>query len=123
MIDASLCALGGTAPNPVLSTIRYFRDEYEAHIINKECPAGVCRNPEIIRVTEFFCEAPMRFYERCVACPQYEGGCPDLALSGALLEGKKKLVFVGQVDSEDTVNAQAFKCVTPLRYFEKSRAS
>jgi NADH-quinone oxidoreductase subunit F len=121
MIDASLCALGGTAPNPVLSTIRYFRDEYEAHIINKECPAGVCRNPESIRVMEFGCEAPMKFYEHCVACPQYEGGCPDLALSRALLEGKKKLVFAGQVDSEDTVNAQAFKCVTPLSYFEKSR--
>ncbi|KPL24472.1 MAG: hydrogenase [Phycisphaerae bacterium SM1_79] len=41
--DASLCALGGTAPNPVLSTIRYFRDEYEAHIKYKSCPAGVCK--------------------------------------------------------------------------------
>ncbi|MBW1869949.1 MAG: NAD(P)H-dependent oxidoreductase subunit E, partial [Deltaproteobacteria bacterium] len=51
MMDASLCALGGTAPNPVLSTIRYFRYEYEAHIFNKECPSGVCRNPGIIRVT------------------------------------------------------------------------
>jgi NADH-quinone oxidoreductase subunit F len=42
MTDASLCALGGTAANPVLSTIRYFRDEYEAHITYKRCPAGVC---------------------------------------------------------------------------------
>ncbi len=42
LIDASLCALGSTAPNPVLSTIRYFRDEYEAHIKEKRCPAGVC---------------------------------------------------------------------------------
>ncbi|MHC4536429.1 MAG: NADH-quinone oxidoreductase subunit NuoF, partial [Planctomycetota bacterium] len=41
--DAALCALGGTAPNPVLSTLRYFRDEYEAHIKYKRCPAGVCR--------------------------------------------------------------------------------
>jgi len=41
--DAALCALGGTAPNPVLSTIRYFRDEYESHIKYKRCPAGVCR--------------------------------------------------------------------------------
>ena len=38
----SLCALGQTAPNPVLTTIRYFRDEYEAHISEKRCPAGVC---------------------------------------------------------------------------------
>jgi len=43
IIDGSLCALGGTAPNPVLSTIRYFRDEYEAHIKDKKCPAGVCK--------------------------------------------------------------------------------
>ncbi|MDP6495313.1 MAG: NADH-ubiquinone oxidoreductase-F iron-sulfur binding region domain-containing protein, partial [Dehalococcoidia bacterium] len=41
--DASLCALGGTAPNPVLSTLRYFRDEYEAHIKYKRCPAAVCK--------------------------------------------------------------------------------
>jgi NADH-quinone oxidoreductase subunit F len=41
--DSALCALGRTAPNPVLSTIRYFRDEYEAHIKYKRCPAGVCR--------------------------------------------------------------------------------
>ena len=39
----SLCGLGQTAPNPVLSTIRYFRDEYEEHINNKRCPAGVCK--------------------------------------------------------------------------------
>ncbi|MFZ5632763.1 MAG: NADH-ubiquinone oxidoreductase-F iron-sulfur binding region domain-containing protein [Bacillota bacterium] len=43
VMDASLCGLGQTAPNPVLSTIRHFRDEYEAHILDKECPAGVCR--------------------------------------------------------------------------------
>ena len=41
--DTSLCALGGTAPNPVLTTIRYFRDEYDAHIKKKRCPAGVCK--------------------------------------------------------------------------------
>ncbi|MBW2245950.1 MAG: NADH-quinone oxidoreductase subunit NuoF [Deltaproteobacteria bacterium] len=43
IIDGSLCGLGGTAPNPVLSTLRYFRDEYEAHIKEKTCPAGVCK--------------------------------------------------------------------------------
>jgi NADH:ubiquinone oxidoreductase subunit F (NADH-binding) len=42
LVDSALCALGTTAPNPVLSTIRYFRDEYEAHINEKRCPAGVC---------------------------------------------------------------------------------
>jgi NADH-quinone oxidoreductase subunit F len=42
IIDTSLCALGGTAPNPVLSTMKYFKDEYIAHIVDKKCPAGVC---------------------------------------------------------------------------------
>jgi NADH-quinone oxidoreductase subunit F len=42
LVDASLCALGKQAPNPVLSTIRHFRDEYELHIKEKKCPAGVC---------------------------------------------------------------------------------
>jgi bidirectional [NiFe] hydrogenase diaphorase subunit len=41
--STSLCGLGQTAPNPVLSTLRYFRDEYTAHIVEKRCPAGVCR--------------------------------------------------------------------------------
>jgi NADH-quinone oxidoreductase subunit F len=49
LIDASLCALGSTAPNPVMSTIRHFRDEYEAHIKEKKCPAGVC-NFEAVKV-------------------------------------------------------------------------
>jgi len=40
--EASLCGLGQTAPNPVLSTLRYFRPEYVEHILNKRCPAGVC---------------------------------------------------------------------------------
>ena len=43
MKDMSLCALGQTAPNPVLSTMRHFRSEYEAHILNHKCPAKVCR--------------------------------------------------------------------------------
>jgi hypothetical protein len=43
MQDASLCGLGQTAPNPVVSTLRYFRDEYLAHIDDRTCPAGVCQ--------------------------------------------------------------------------------
>ena len=42
---SALCGLGQTAPNPILSTLRYFRDEYEAHIKDKTCPAGVCKMP------------------------------------------------------------------------------
>jgi hypothetical protein len=121
MVDASLCALGGTAPNPVRSTIRYFRDEYEAHIFAKECPAGVCRNPRIIRVLEFVCEAPKKFYEHCISCPQSGEDCPDLALSREILKGEKQVVFSGKHDSKDTVHVDAFNCLAPLSYFEKSR--
>ena len=47
---ASLCALGQTAPNPVLSTLRYFRDEYEAHIKDKRCPAYVCKDLDYVLI-------------------------------------------------------------------------
>jgi len=70
--DTSLCALGGTAPNPVLSTIRYFRDEYEAHIRDKNCPAGVCRQ----LITYFIDEEACR---GCLACKKV---CPQEAIIG-----------------------------------------
>jgi ferredoxin len=70
--EASLCALGGSAPNPVLSTIRYFRDEYEAHIRDKRCPAGVC--PELITYTI----DP----EACIACGKCRTECPTEAITG-----------------------------------------
>ncbi|MEM2977498.1 MAG: NADH-ubiquinone oxidoreductase-F iron-sulfur binding region domain-containing protein, partial [Thermoplasmata archaeon] len=70
--SASLCALGGTAPNPVLTTLRYFRDEYEAHIRDKRCPARVCR--ALLRYT---IKA-----ERCKACGACLKACPAGAISG-----------------------------------------
>ncbi|TKJ36984.1 MAG: NADH-quinone oxidoreductase subunit F [Planctomycetes bacterium B3_Pla] len=73
--ETSLCALGKTAPNPVLSTLRYFRDEYEAHIEDKCCPAGVCR--ELI---EYTIDA-----EKCKGC----GNCLDACSRGAV-NGEKK---------------------------------
>ena len=71
--EASLCALGGTAPNPVLSTIRYFRDEYEAHIEEKQCPAGVCK-----ALIQYSIEP-----ELCTACGRCRKVCPSGAISGA----------------------------------------
>jgi NADH:ubiquinone oxidoreductase subunit F (NADH-binding)/(2Fe-2S) ferredoxin/Pyruvate/2-oxoacid:ferredoxin oxidoreductase delta subunit len=70
--EASLCALGGTAANPVLSTIRYFRDEYEAHVRERRCPAGVCK--ELIT---FNVDA-----EKCTGCRVCARECPQGAISG-----------------------------------------
>ena len=53
--DSALCGLGQTAPNPVLTTIRYFRDEYEAHIQEKKCPAHVCRELNTYTIDEDIC--------------------------------------------------------------------
>jgi len=73
MKDASLCALGRTAPNPLLSTMRYFQDEYEAHILNKKCPAGVCKALISYEVWKDKCAG-------CAACAKL---CPEKAISGA----------------------------------------
>ncbi len=72
MIDTSLCGLGTTAPNPVLSTIRYFREEYEAHIRDRRCPARFCK--ELI----FFSIDP----EKCTGCGACLKACPVDAISG-----------------------------------------
>jgi NADP-reducing hydrogenase subunit HndC len=74
--DASLCALGGTAPNPVLSTLRYFPDEYEAHINEKKCPAGVCRALIRYRIEP----------EKCKGCMLCNKQCPEQAINGKVKE-------------------------------------
>ncbi|MCL1849486.1 MAG: NADH-quinone oxidoreductase subunit NuoF [Clostridiales bacterium] len=74
--DSSLCALGQTAPNPVLSTIRNFRDEYEAHILEKRCPAGVCQALLSYRIDA----------EKCKGCTLCARNCPTEAISGTVKE-------------------------------------
>jgi NADH-quinone oxidoreductase subunit F len=68
----SLCALGQTAPNPVLSTLRYFRNEYEAHIFDKKCPAGVCR-----ALIEYYIDP-----QACTGCGACVRPCPQEAING-----------------------------------------
>jgi NADH:ubiquinone oxidoreductase subunit F (NADH-binding)/(2Fe-2S) ferredoxin len=72
IIATSLCGLGQTAPNPILTTIKYFRDEYESHIKHKWCKAGVCRELTTFLIDEKLCKG-------CGACLR---ACPSKAISG-----------------------------------------
>lgn len=72
VMDASLCALGQSAPNPVLSSIRYFRDEYLAHVEEKRCPACVCK-----ALTSYWIDP-----DKCIACGRCRKNCPVGAISG-----------------------------------------
>jgi NADH-quinone oxidoreductase subunit F len=77
----SLCGLGQTAPNPVLTTLRYFRDEYEAHILEKRCPAGVCPELTVYYILPDKCD---RACEHCILT------CPTEAIKGE--KGEVKVI-------------------------------
>ena len=76
LADSSLCALGKSAPNPVLTTLKYFRQEYEAHILEHRCPAGVCT-----ALTSFAIDP-----DKCVGCGACSRACPAGAISGGVKE-------------------------------------
>jgi ferredoxin len=80
---SSLCGLGQTAPNPVLTAIRYFRDEYEAHIHDKTCPAKVCKGLITYQIIP----------DECPGCMVCERNCPAKAISGE--KGKPHTIDVG----------------------------
>jgi|CZCB01.1.fsa_nt_gi NADH:ubiquinone oxidoreductase subunit F (NADH-binding)/(2Fe-2S) ferredoxin/NAD-dependent dihydropyrimidine dehydrogenase PreA subunit len=71
--NTSLCALGQTAPNPVLSTMKHFRDEYEAHVVDKRCPASICR-----ALLSYF------ITEDCTGCTRCVRVCPTKAITGTV---------------------------------------
>jgi len=95
--DSSLCGLGQTAPNPVLSTIRHFRDEYEAHIKDKRCPAGVCKALIAYIIDE----------EKCTGCGKCKRVCPVEAISGE----KKEL---HKIDPEKCIRCGA--CIASCKF-------
>ena len=74
IMDTSLCGLGQTAPNPVLSTLKYFMDEYEAHIIDHRCPAGTCQHLLRYEIIP----------EKCIGCTSCARGCPVNCISGSV---------------------------------------
>jgi len=97
--DASLCGLGQTAPNPVLSTLQYFRDEYEAHVVEKTCPAGVCKDLLAITITD-----------KCIGCTMCKTVCPVDCISGE----KKGLHVIDQdacIKCEACISKCPVKCI------------
>lgn len=72
VITSSLCALGKTAPNPVMSTLKYFRDEYDAHVKNKFCPTGQCKSLAKYRILQ----------DKCIGCTACARKCPVGAIVG-----------------------------------------
>ncbi len=88
--DSALCGLGQTAPNPILSTLRYFRDEYVAHVVDKKCPAGVCKALVSIKIDP----------DKCIGCTKCARTCPVGAISGALKQ-------VHTIDSEKCIKCGA----------------
>jgi len=87
--DTSLCGLGQTAPNPVISTLKYFRDEYEAHVTGKTCPAGVCQALLSYVITD-----------NCRGCTKCVKVCPVDAISGKVKE-------VHEIDQEKCIKCGA----------------
>ena len=104
--DTSLCGLGQTAPNPVLSTIKYFQDEYEAHIKEKRCPVGVCK--ELI---SYYIEP-----DKCQACLICLRNCPVGAITGG-----KGLVHI--IDQDKCIKCGACLDVCPPRFGAVTRLS
>ena len=98
-VEASLCALGKSAPNPFLSTLRYFRDEYEAHIKEKQCPALSCKQLIAYHIDPDKCQA-------CMICLRK---CPADAIDG----GKKKIHII---DQEKCTNCGTCFEVCPPRF-------
>ena len=102
--SASLCGLGQTAPNPVLSTLRYFRDEYVAHIVDKKCPAGVCKNLISYSID----------VETCIGCGICAKKCPADAITRTDYTAPGHKLASMQIDAGKCVKCGA--CVSTCKF-------
>ena len=101
--DGSLCGLGKTAPNPVLSTLKYFRDEYIAHIKDKKCPAGVCSAMKTFTIDESMCKG-------CTKCART---CPVGAISGTVKNPHK-------IDQDKCIKCGSCMSACPFKAIKQS---
>jgi NADH-quinone oxidoreductase subunit F len=104
IMDTSLCGLGQSSPQPVLSTIHYFREEYEAHIQEGRCPAKVCKP-----LTRYVVDA-----EKCVGCTACSRVCPVSAIEGSVKQ-------VHEIDPE--ICTRCGSCVQVCRFGAISKVS
>ena len=100
----SLCGLGQTAPNPVLSTLRYFKDEYVAHVVEKRCPAGVCKDLLNFSIDK----------EKCIGCGMCAKQCPASAISKTDYIAPGKKLPAMEIDSSKCVKCGA--CMATCKF-------